>query len=42
MFDMYRYLWHEGFGNQVGLLRLFGSVQILVSSSNIHVRTNII
>lgn len=36
------YLWHQGFSNQVGLLRLFGSVQILVSASNIHVCTNII
>lgn len=36
------YLWHQGFGHQVGLLRLFGPVQVLVSPSNIHVRTNII
>lgn len=36
------YLWHQGFSNQVGLLRLFGSVQILVRPSNIHVCTDII
>lgn len=40
--DMRGYLWHQGFGHQVGLLRLFGPVQILVSPANIHVCTNII
>lgn len=39
---MIKYLRHEGFGNQVSLFCLFGLIQILVGSSNIHVSTNII
>lgn len=39
---MIKYLRHEGFGNQVSLFCLFGLVQVLVGSSNIHVSTNIV
>lgn len=36
------YLWHERFGNQIGFFSLFGPVEVLVGSSNIHVSTNVI
>lgn len=42
VFEMRTYLRHEGLGNQISLFCLFGLVQVLVSSSNVHVCTNVV